>query len=143
MDERLSDLVAELRERFTADTRVDEVEAFLSSEGFDRGQIGEIVALFFADRDGAPSGVRPLIHTQMTFRVMGPHERGRFAPEAWGHLLSLNGAGILNAAELEHVIERAMQHIDGRIALDDLRAMLEGAGYDEAGGGPGDNVTVH
>ena len=143
MDERLADLVAELRERFAADARMDEVESFLSSEGYDRRQIGEIVALLFADRDPTPDPRRQLIHKQMTFRVMGPHERGRFAPEAWGHLLSLSGAGILNTAELEHVIERAMQHIDGRIALDDLRAMLEGAGMDEPGSGPADNVTVH
>ena len=140
MDERLADLVASLRERFATDARVDEVEAYLSSEGYDRGQIGEIVALFFADRDEPE---RQLRHSQMTFRVMGPHERGRFAPEAWGHLLSLSGAGILNAAELEHVIERAMQHIDGRIALDDLRALLEGTGADDQGGAPSDATTVH
>ena len=140
MDERLADLVASLKERFAADARMDEVEAFLSSEGFDRGQIGEIVALFFADRDEPD---RQLRHSQMTFRVMGPHERGRFAPEAWGHLLSLSGAGILNAAELEHVIERAMQHIDGRIALDDLRALLEGTSADDQGGGSSDTTTVH
>ena len=143
MDERLTDLVAELKERFAPDARVDEVEAFLSSEGYDRGQIGEIVALLFGDRADWPTDKGPLVHTQMTFRVMGPHERGRVAPEAWGHLLSLNGAGILNAAELEHVIERALQHIDGRIALDDLRALLEGSGYDEQGNGSADNVTVH
>jgi uncharacterized protein Smg (DUF494 family) len=78
----------------------------------------------------------------MTFRVLGPHEQGRFAPEAWGHLLSLNGAGMLNAFELEHVIERALTQIDGRIALDDLRSLMEGAGYLD--GGPGhDTATVH
>jgi uncharacterized protein Smg (DUF494 family) len=64
----------------------------------------------------------------MTFRVLGPHERGRFAPEAWGHLLALNGAGVVNAAELEILIERALVQIDGRIALDDLRAIIYGAG---------------
>ena len=53
----------------------------------------------------------------MTFRVMGPHERGRFAPEAWGHLLSLSGSGAINPLELEHIIERALIQIDGRIAL--------------------------
>ncbi len=78
----------------------------------------------------------------MTFRVLGPHERGRFAPEAWGHLLSLNGAGVLNAAELEHVIERALTQLDGSIALDDLRALLEAAGIDESGA-PGSRRTVH
>ena len=77
----------------------------------------------------------------MNIRVLGPHERGRFAPEAWGHLLSLNGAGVINAAELEQLIERAMTQIDGRIALDDLRSLMEGAGYDEDG--PTDPSTVH
>jgi uncharacterized protein Smg (DUF494 family) len=78
----------------------------------------------------------------MTFRVLGPHERGRFAPEAWGHLLSLNWAGLLTAAELEHVIERALAHIDGRIALDDLRTLMEGSGFDD-GGPASEQQTVH
>ena len=78
----------------------------------------------------------------MTFRVMGPHERGRFAPEAWGHLLWLRGCGALNAAELEHVIDRALHQVDGPIALNDLRAVLEGAGMTEPGTGP-EPVTLH
>lgn len=77
----------------------------------------------------------------LTFRVMGPHERGRFAPEAWGHLLSLTSTGAMNAAELEHVIERALLQIDGRIALDDLKALLEGAGFFDPSAG--DQQTVH
>ena len=78
----------------------------------------------------------------MPFRVMGPHERGRFAPEAWGHLLALSGSGAINPAELEHIIERALVQFEGRIALDDLRNLLEGTGLDEAGA-TGDNPTVH
>lgn len=78
----------------------------------------------------------------MTFRVLGPHERGRFAPEAWGHLMALSGAGMLSGVELEHVIERALSQIDGRIALDDLRVLMEGVGYTDDGLS-GDNVTVH
>lgn len=78
----------------------------------------------------------------MSFRILGPHERSRFAPEAWGHLLALNGSGAINAAELEHIIERALIQFDGRIALDDLRALLEGTGL--AGGGEGGSTqTVH
>ncbi len=78
----------------------------------------------------------------MVFRVLGPHERGRFAPEAWGHLLALSATGALDAGELEHVIERALVQIDGRIALDDLRSLLEGAGFIEASDG-GQQPTVH
>ena len=78
----------------------------------------------------------------MSFRVLGPHERGRFAPEAWGHLLALSGSGAIDATELEQIIERALIQFDGRIALDDLRALMEGAGF----GGLGvstDSQTVH
>jgi uncharacterized protein Smg (DUF494 family) len=78
----------------------------------------------------------------MTFRVMGPHERGRFAPEAWGHLLSLSGSGAINSLELEHIIERALMQIDGRIALEDLRGLLEGSGLEDSGGAV-NNQTVH
>jgi Smg protein len=142
MDERLSDLLTMLRERFSADPKVDEVEAFLSSEGYDRRQIGEILALLLTEITRSANGARQVIQTPMTFRVMGPHERGRFAPDAWGHLLSLNGAGVLNAFELEHVIERALTHIDGRIALDDLRSLMEGTGLDD-GGSATEHTTVH
>ena len=78
----------------------------------------------------------------MTCRVMGPHEWGRFAPEAWGHLLRLSDSGALNGPELEQVIERALVHFEGRIALEDLRALMDGVGYDESGSGL-DQVNVH
>jgi hypothetical protein len=78
----------------------------------------------------------------MTFRVMGPHERGRFAPEAWGHLLSLNGSGAISGAELEHIIERALMQFDGRVGLDELRGLLEGTGLEETAPGA-DSATVH
>jgi hypothetical protein len=64
----------------------------------------------------------------LTFRVLGPHERGRFSPEAWGHLLGLVGAGSVNGGELEHIIERALVQIDGPIALEDLRAFMDASG---------------
>jgi hypothetical protein len=78
----------------------------------------------------------------MPFRIMGPHERGRFAPEAWGHLMSLSGSGIINGAELEHIIERALIHFEGRIALDDIRHLMENAGLDDLADGR-DSGQVH
>jgi uncharacterized protein Smg (DUF494 family) len=144
MTDRLTDILARLRERFAADAAPAEVEEYLSSEGYDRRQIGEILGRLFPDLARAPA-VRPALGERErsgAFRVLGPHERARFAPEAWGHLLSLTTAGVLDAAELEHVIERALVHIDGRIALDDLRSLLEHSGLDDrdASGGP---LTVH
>jgi hypothetical protein len=79
----------------------------------------------------------------MTFRVLGPHERGRFSPEAWGHLVGLMGTGALNALELEHIIERALVQIDGPIALDDLRAFMEAAGLFNRSATDPNQQTVH
>lgn len=79
----------------------------------------------------------------MSFRVLGPHERGRFSPEAWGHLLTLVGAGALNGGELEHIIERALIQIDGPIALDDLRAFMEAAGLAGRSYADSHQQTVH
>jgi Smg protein len=77
-----------------------------------------------------------------TIRIQGPHERGRFSPDAWGHLLSLKESGAISRAELEQVIERAMAHLDGRIALDDLRALIDNASLDD-GAASVDSMTVH
>lgn len=78
--------------------------------------------------DWSPSRSHSHSHSTLSFRVLGPHERGRFSPEAWGHLLSLVGTGLVNGGELEHIIERALLQIDGPIALDDLRAFMDAAG---------------
>jgi len=79
----------------------------------------------------------------MTFRVLGPHERGRFSPEAWGHLLGLSGSGAVSAGELEHIIERALVQIDGPIALDDLKAFMEAAGLFARAATDPNQQTVH
>ena len=88
------------------------------------------------EHTGNGSGFEP-----RTFRVPGPHERGRFTRDAWGHLLKLSGE-TLSGAELEQVIERALTQLDGSIALDDLKALLEAAGIEEPGA-PGSRRIVH
>jgi hypothetical protein len=76
------------------------------------------------------------------FSGVGPSRAGPVRPGGGGHLLALTGSGALNSAELEHIIERALLQIDGRIALDDLRSLMEGAGFVEQGDGD-QTQTVH
>ena len=142
MDDQLADLLSMLRERFAADANVEEVEAFLSYEGYDRRQIGEILSLLFAEIPIRATGTQSVVQNHMTFRVMGPHERGRFAPDAWGHPADAHRFRCAYHGRARAVIERALMQIDGRIALDDLRALMEGAGYDPSGPSS-DHATVH
>ena len=75
-----------------------------------------------------------------TFRVMAPFEQARFAPEGWGLLLRLRAAGTLTGTEFEQLIERALVQVDGRIGVEELRALLGSAASEAALGG---DVTVH
>ncbi|MBK6489707.1 MAG: DUF494 family protein [Gemmatimonadetes bacterium] len=142
MDDRWAHLLSQLRERFPADSDVTDVEAFLWSEGYDQREIGEIVSAWAADPSTSHRQRDAASESSMPFRVLGPHERGRFSAEAWGHLLSMASAGLVNGAELEGVIERALSQVDGRIALDDIRSLMELGGYDDLGPSP-DHVTIH
>jgi uncharacterized protein Smg (DUF494 family) len=140
MSERFSVILTRLRERFAQEADVAEVEAYLSSEGFDRGQIGTIVSEFLAGAHLGASG--GFLAEQPALRVLGPHEQGRIAPEAWGYLLALRVGGALSATELEGVLERALAQGDGRVGLEDLRSVLEGVGIEPGDVGPG-RGTIH
>jgi uncharacterized protein Smg (DUF494 family) len=83
-----------------------------------------------------------IMSVPMTFRVLGPHEWGRFAPEAWGHLLSLSNSGAINPLEMEHIIDRALMQVEGRIALNDIRGILEGSGLEDVEN-LGDHLKIH
>ena len=76
-----------------------------------------------------------------SMRVLGPHERSRFTAEAWGYLVGLSRSGMLDAVELEHVIERVLMHFDGRVALTDLRLVLGDGGSED--GDPSPSITTH
>lgn len=140
MDERIPHLVARLKKRFK-EGDVAEVEAYLSSKGFDRGQIGTIVSAWLSDIGRGKGGKTRLEPHRYSVRVQGPHEEGRFTPQAWGHLLTLRASGVLNSATLEVVIERALEQTDGQVTMAELEAVLEAAGWN-SGGSFGSPSTV-
>ncbi|AHG91509.1 protein of unknown function DUF494 [Gemmatirosa kalamazoonensis] len=138
-DASLNNLLSEMRERFAPGADPREVEVWLASRGYDARQIGEILEVFAPHLSGVPTdggtsrppaGRRP---EGPLFRVPGSHERGRFAPEAWGRILALSATGALSPADREGLIERALQSTDGRVGLAELRALLESAGIDDGG----------
>jgi uncharacterized protein Smg (DUF494 family) len=147
MSDRLEAVLVSLRARFGADTATEELTAYLAAQGFDRRQIGEIVARFRADlaqrrRDDAPvpSAVRPA--SPPPVRVAGPHEWGRFTPEAWGRVLRLSASGLLTAPDLERLLERAVEQGEGRVDLAALHAVLDGVGLGDLGADV-DPTTIH
>lgn len=146
MDDRWAPVLDELRERFAADTDVVEVEAYLSSKGFDRRQIGEILSLLYSDTLSSPTLAERVVDAdsgrEPSLRVQGPHERGRFAADAWGYLVTLYASGVVSLNDFEHLVERALVHVDGRISLADIRALADDAGLDDGAMG-GEHPLIH
>jgi Smg protein len=142
MDDRWTPVLDELRERFAADTDVVEVEAYLSSKGYDRRQIGEILSLLYSDTEPSPGWEGTEAGRESSLRVQGPHERGRFTSEAWGFLVTLYASGAVHFNDFEQLVERALVHVDGRIGLADIRALAEDVGFDDGAMGS-DRPLIH
>ncbi len=142
MDDRWTPVVEDLRERFAADTDVVEVEAYLSLQGYDRRQIGEILSLLYSDTAAVPVWDGAVLAREAPLRVQGPHERGRFTAEAWGYLVMLGGSGAVGLHDFEQLVERALTHVDGRIGLPEIRALAEEGGFDDSSPGS-DRAQVH
>ncbi len=133
MDDRWGPLLEDLRNRFNHDADVGEVEAYLSSQGYDRGQIGEILELLFSNAvTELPEFAFVTEGRPMPLRVQGPHERGRFSAEAWGYLIMLGGSGLVSQHDFEQLVERALMHVEGRIGISEIRAIAEDGGFDDA-----------
>ena len=133
MDDRWGRLLEDLKNRFNHDADVVEVEAYLFSQGYDRGQIGEILELLYSDAGSEHSESASAMDARpMPLRVQGPHERGRFSAEAWGYLIMLGSSGLVSQHDFEQLVERALVHVEGRIGVSEIRAIAEDGGFDDA-----------
>jgi hypothetical protein len=142
-EEGLEPLLRELRARFRDAADLRAVRVYLAARGYDGARLDAVLAAF-QSAPASPADIptqgpaAPTSPPPAPLRVAAPHERARFEPAAWGYLLQHRAAAGWSVAELEHVIERALVQIDGRIAVDDLQALL-----DKAFGGSAESQTVH
>ena len=156
MTDRRDDLLAALHVRAAAGDGPAELASFLAAEGLDEGAIGAMLALLSDDagrativgrrtrrRPAAPAATAAVLRAPAApIRVPGPHEWGRFTPEAWGRVLQLAAGGFLATPELERMLDLALDHGGGRVDLPVLRAVLDGVGLAEVGA-DGDPTTIH
>ena len=156
MTDRRDDLLAALHARAAAGDGPAELASFLAAEGLDEGAIGAMLRLLAADpapaatagrrsgrRPAAPAGTGAvLVAPAAPIRVPGPHEWGRFTPEAWGRVLQLAAGGFLASADIERLLDQALDHGGGRVDLPVLRAVLDGVGLVGVGA-DGDPTTIH
>jgi len=147
MSDRWTEMLATLRERFTTDSDIMEMESFLASNGLSRQEIGEVLSLYFADAVAVDLPDEYIVASTQSdsggsLRVQGPHERGRFTADAWGYLMIMLASGTVASFDFEQLIERALFHIDGRIGLPEIRLLADEVGLDSASLGS-DRTLLH
>jgi uncharacterized protein Smg (DUF494 family) len=129
MTDRWYQMLAALRAHFAPDADVGDVEQYLAARGLARHEIDEVLARFVSQN---ASGTAPrVVHIpRPALRVQGPHERGRFTPDAWGYLLTLYNTSSTGLAVFETIVERALHHLDGPITRQDIRLLADELGVD-------------
>ena len=131
MTDRLHHALVALRAHFTPDADVREVERYLASRGLAPHEIDEVLARFAADPVyGQGGGVRRDVASTGSLRVQGPHERGRFDPDAWGYVLALHASGAAPPAVLEELVARALAYGEDVVSVQDLRSGAAELGLD-------------
>lgn len=128
----------ELRALAAAGATPQELAIHLAASGYDPERAAVLVEQLAGDHEadnapdsaGAPSFDRPAADSVVmeesdvpALRVWAPFERARFSPEAWGQLLHLRTDG-MGDAEFEHLVDRALLQLDGRVGTSELRALL-------------------
>jgi uncharacterized protein Smg (DUF494 family) len=131
MDERLVDLMIAIVDRLVdRDTKSDSVERLTLSLMTDGYSITEINSAFmwlyhtvddsfFEDGSLLPHG-----RTNATLRILNDFEKSMITPQAYGYILQLSQLGLLDALQIEELIERAIYSCTESVELNDVKRIV-------------------
>lgn len=107
MNERIIDIILYLVTQIRQETPIEHIDVNrLSAAGYTVAEIGAACS-WLVDRATFGTAMAPSDEPRRCFRVLHESERRMFRPEAYGYLLQLFEIGLVDAGELETVINRA------------------------------------
>ena len=145
MDQRIVEiliyLIGEIQSRRL---NIDEVEVIsddLVKRGFTENEISTAITYLFdriQKREFLWKSENQQTYWQFSERVLHDVERMVLTTEAYGHLLQLKHLGLIDAMELEQIIERALLMGTTRVSLDDIKIIVASYlfDYDATNGDP-------
>ena len=127
MQERLMEILLKLLKEIDAsgnDTvRLKELSDTLKMQGISETELDEALS-WITDRLQAQAyGLDEWSSSTGSVRILHPVERMVFAPEAYGYLLQLEHARLIDKDQMEAVIDRAMSKGSREITLDDVKVI--------------------
>ena len=107
MNERIIDIILYLVTQIRQETPIELIDVNrLCAAGYTDSEIGAACS-WLVDRATFGAALAPSGEPRRSFRVLHESERRMFRPEAYGYVLQLFEIGLIDATELETVINRA------------------------------------
>ncbi len=155
MNERVVEILVyimnEMRGEKAAPNHLEIISRDLQQRGYTENEISSAFSWLYERYQNENEEV--VRHTGATlpgsFRLLHDFERIVITPEGYGYLLQLKHLGILNDAEVELVIERAMTLGATRLSEEAIKSLVASTLLDFAGANDGsffvleDNAIVH
>lgn len=102
----------------------DRVAKKLSAAGFEDSDISEALHWLAGVVRSPQAGLDKLPDAQRSFRAFAPRELAKLDAACRGFLMTLEHSGILDSANRELVIERALAASGDRLSLDQLKLIV-------------------
>ena len=117
MQENVVDIILSIYRRLIAGENLKE----LTPDDFSTFKKSEFIAAYsyVLEKSEANEGKTPMVP-----RILHLAERMVLTTEAYGFLLELNKLNVLNAADLEQLIEKTMINSTSRVSLEMMKAMV-------------------
>ncbi|MDZ7373079.1 MAG: DUF494 domain-containing protein [candidate division KSB1 bacterium] len=130
MNERVIEILvyimSEIRNRRTGIGRLEALSQDLLQQGYSESEISSAFAWLFErmdeDLERLDEGFGATGHP--TFRILHEAERAVIQPQAYGYLLQLHDLGIIDEAEMEAAIDRAMMLGTDTVDVDTMRSIV-------------------
>jgi uncharacterized protein Smg (DUF494 family) len=131
MDQRIVEiliyLIGEIQSRRLELDEVEIISDDLVKRGFTENEISTAITYLFDrihKRDLQWKTETEQCYWPFSERVLHEVERMVLTPESYGYLLQLKHLGLIDALELEQIIERSLLMGNGRIGIDDLKIIV-------------------
>lgn len=132
MNERVVEILAyimtEIRGQNSNPDKLELISRDLLSRGYSQHEISFAFSWLFERYRGESEEVFNISPASRgSFRVLHELEKAVITPEAYGYLLQLKQLRLMNDAEIENVIERAMMAGVAQIAAAEMKALIAAA----------------
>lgn len=126
MQERIIEIIVYLLEEFqdTPQEEYDDLSEQLMARGYTESEINLAFSWIFNHLQKPDTLEDQEVHYQEnSIRVLHDLEKLIIHPDGYGYLLQLHQLGILNANDMEEVIERALSMGSSNITLDEIKGI--------------------